>query len=382
MIYFDNASTTNKKPLQVKLSMLNALRTKYCANPGRSGHKYSVNASVKIFNARENFCEKFGNDDVCHTIFTSGCTEALNLAILGTVKDGGHIIITSNEHNSVARVVAQLKKQEKIDYTVVSASPNRLIDPKDIEKAIRPNTYLVVTNHCSNVTGAITDIEKVGSICKKHNIMYLVDGAQSSGHIKIDMLKQNIDMLAIAGHKGLLGPQGVGVLLYRQHINIEPIKFGGTGSHGEKLLPPTEPPESLEAGTGANPNIFALNTALNYTYKHFDKINKKIHKITKYILQELSKIKNVKLYTPLDCYNGVISFCIIGIENTAVATYLNDKGICIRSGMHCAPLVHQNLGTLNGGGTCRVSVASSNSMYQAKKLVKCIQNLIDETYSK
>ena len=378
MIYFDNASTTNKKPLCVKLEMLKSLTKKYCANPGRSGHNLSVNASIKVFDARENFNIKFGNDDVCHTIFTSGCTEALNLAILGSVKKGGHIIITSNEHNSVARPVAYLKQQGLIDYTIVEADKNKKINPTSIEKAIRENTYLIITNHCSNVTGVITDIEKIGKICKEHNIMYLVDGAQSSGHIKINMLKQNIDMLALAGHKGLLGPQGVGVLLYRQHINIKPIKFGGTGSHGEKLLPPIEPPESLEAGTSANPNIFALNAGLNYTYKHFDKINRKIENITKYILEELSKIKNVKLYTPLDSLNGVISFTIAGIENTQVATYLNDKGICIRSGMHCAPLVHQNLGTLSGGGTCRISVGNNNTIRQAKKLIKEINILVSQ----
>lgn len=375
MIYFDNASTTNKKPLCVKVSMLKALTKKYSANPGRSGHNLSVNASIKVFDARENFNCKFNNDDVCHVIFTSGCTESLNLAILGTAKKGGHIVITSNEHNSVARPVAYLKEQGIIDYTVVQAKKDRKINPIDIEKAIKTNTYLVITNHCSNVTGVVIDIEEIGKICKKHNIMYLVDGAQSCGHIKIDMVKQNIDILAIAGHKGLLGPQGVGVLLYRQNININPIKFGGTGSHGEKLLPPIEPPESLEAGTSANPNILALNSGLNYVYKHFDKFNDKIKKVTKFILQELSKMQYVKLYTPIDCYNGVISFTILGVENTEVATYLNSKGICIRSGMHCAPLVHQNLGSLSGGGTCRISVGNNNTIYQAKKLIKEIKNL-------
>ena len=379
MIYFDNASTTNKKPLCIKIAMLEALSKKYCANPGRSGHNLSINASVKIFEARENINSKFGNDDVCHTIFTSGCTEALNLAILGTVKKGGHIIITSNEHNSVSRVVAFLQDKGYITYTIVDATKERTINPCDIEKAIKDNTYLVITNHCSNVTGAVIDVNAVGEICKKHNIMYLVDAAQSSGHIKINMLKQNIDMLAIAGHKGLLGPQGVGVLLYRQHIKVNPIKFGGTGSHGEKLLPPIEPPESLEAGTSVNPNIFGLNAGVNYVYKHFDKINKKIENITKYLIDELSKIKNVKLYTPKNSYNGVISFTIVGIENTQVATYLNDKGICIRSGMHCAPLVHQNIGTLSSGGTCRISVAHNNNIWQAKKLIKEIKNLINQS---
>ena len=376
MIYFDNASTTNKKPLCVKLALFKATTKKYCSNPGRSGHKLSVNSSIEIFKTREHFNNYFNNDCVLHTIFTSGCTESLNLAIFGNLKKNGHIIITSNEHNSVARPLAYLKQQGLIDYTVVNAGKDRSVKTEDIEKAIKSNTYMVITNHCSNVTGAITNIESIGLLCKKNNLIYLVDGAQSAGHIKIDMQKQNIDILALAGHKGLLGIQGVGVLLYKQHITIKPLKHGGTGSHGEKLLPPNDPPESLEAGTSANPNIFALNAGLKFVEKHFDKINNKISNITKYILEELYKINNIIVYTPKNCYSGVISFVIKGSSPTEIATYLNEKNICVRSGMHCAPLVHKNIGTLSNGGTCRISVNYTNSINQAKKLIKEIKNFI------
>lgn len=379
MIYFDNASTTNKKPLSVKLAMLKALSKKYCANPGRSGHDISINASMEIYKTRENFNKYFNNDNECNVIFTSGCTEALNLAIFGSVKKGGHIIITSNEHNSVARTVAHLKKEGIIDYTIIQADKDRKINPEEIEKAIKSNTYMVITNHCSNVTGVLTDISKVGEICKKHKLLYLVDSAQSAGHQKIDMINQNIDMLAIAGHKGLLGPQGVGVLIFKNDVKIKPLKHGGTGSHGEKLLPPNEYPESLEAGTSATPNIIALNCGLNYVKKHFNKMNEKIEKITKFILDNLYEEEKLIIYTPKNCYNGVISFGIKDKSIRELATYLNEKGICVRSGMHCAPLVHMNLGTIDNGGTCRISVGHNNNLKQAKLLIKYIKSFINET---
>lgn len=375
MIYFDNASTTNKKPLCVKLAVLKSLSKNYCANPGRSGHSLSINAGIEVFKTRENLNNFFGNDDVCRVIFTSGCTESLNTAILGTVKPNGHIIITSNEHNSVARPVAKLKQDGLISFTIVLPRKDGKIYAKDIEKEIRPNTYLVIVNHCSNVTGIETNISEIGAICKDKNIMFMVDGAQSGGHKKIDMVKQNIDILCLAGHKGLLAMQGVGVLIFRKHITINPTKFGGTGSHGEKLLPPVDLPEGLEAGTNANPNIFSLNAGLKYVKKHFNKINSKIEKIGKYILKELEKNNKVVLYTPQSCYNGVISFTIKGIDNSQVSSYLNSKGICIRSGLHCAPLVHTQLNTINNGGTCRISVSHSNNLLEAKKLIKEINNL-------
>ena len=375
MIYFDNASTTNKKPLCVKISMMKALSKKYSANPGRSGHKLSVNASMKIYETRENLNNFFNNNCIEHVIFTSGCTEALNLAIFGTLKKCGHIIITSNEHNSVSRPIAHLKQLGKIDYTVVQARKDRKIHTEDIEKEIKPNTYLIITNHCSNVTGVLTNIEEIGKLCKEKKILYLVDCAQSAGHEKIDMINQNIDMIAIAGHKGLLGPQGVGALLYKKNIVVNPIKYGGTGSHGEKQLPPIEPPESLEAGTSCTPNIIGLNSGTNYVRKHFDKINLKIKKISKFILEELYNMKNIIVYTPKDCLNGVISFNVKGYSVSDISTYLNNKGIYIRGGMHCAPLVHENLGTLSGGGTCRISIGHNNTMYQAKKLIKNLKLL-------
>lgn len=377
MIYLDNASTTNHKPFCVKYAMHKALTKKYCANPGRSSHKYSINAGNVIFETRELVKEFFNAPNSQNIIFTSGCTEALNMAILGTVQKGKHIIYTTNEHNSVARPLEYLKNKGLITTTLIETEDNGKVNPKKIENAITENTYLIIVNHTSNVTGATSDIHSIGQICKKHNIMFLVDAAQSAGHKKIDMINDNISMLAVAGHKGLLASQGVGVLAFGENIKIEPIKFGGTGTNSELLLPPIDYPESLEAGTSATPAIFSLNAGIKYVEKHFDKINKKIEMLTKYLIDELLKIKQVKLYTNKTDYNGVVSFRITNFTTSEIVSYFNDWNICIRSGLHCAPLCHKKLCTLNGG-TVRVSISSFNYKWQIKKFIKLLKILISK----
>ena len=375
MIYLDNASTTNKKPYCVKKALAKAMHKKYCANPGRSSHKYSLNAGNVIFETRELLKEFFNAPNVQNIVFTSGCTEALNLAIFGTVKQGGHIVYTTNEHNSVARPVEYLKNKGLVTATLVKTNEKGIIEPNEIEKAINNKTYLVIVNQTSNVTGATSDIEKIGEICKKHNVMVLVDGAQSAGHQKIDMQKDNISMLAVAGHKGLLACQGVGVLLFGDNIKIMPQKFGGTGTFSEQLLPPVSYPESLEAGTCPTPAIFSLFAGVKYVQKNFDKINNKISSLTKLLLDKLSERKDVVLYTKKDSLNGVVSFRIKGISPSEAVSFFNQNGICVRSGLHCAPLCHKRLGTIDGG-TIRVSISHFNHKWEINKFVKILDNLL------
>ena len=380
MIYLDNASTTNKKPLCVKLAVLKSLSKKYCANPGRSSHKLSINASKVVFETRMLLQKFFNADSVENIIFTSGCTEALNLAIFGTLKIGGHVIYSSNEHNSVARPLEYLKKQGKISTTMIETNNQGVVEAEEIEKSINEKTYLIIINHTSNVTGATSDIKKIGEICKKHKIMFLVDGAQSAGHKKIDMKKYGISMLAVAGHKGLLAMQGIGALLFAENIKIQPLKFGGTGTFSEQLLPPISYPESLEAGTSATPAIFSLCAGIKYVDKHFDKINKKIKKLTKYLLDELYLRKNLKIFTQKNCHNGVVSFIIENISTSDVVQYFNNHGICIRAGLHCAPLCHKKQGTLDGG-TVRVSISNFNYMWEIKKFLRLLDDLIYNTFA-
>lgn len=379
MIYFDNASTTNKKPFCVKMAVKKAISKKYCANPGRSSHNLSLNAGNIVFETREKLKEFFNAKSAENVIFTSGCTESLNLAILGTLAIGGHVILTSNEHNSVARPIENLKNQGKITTTIVKADKSGKINPEDIEKVINDKTYLVVVNHTSNVTGATSDIAEIGKVCKKHNVLFLVDAAQSAGHKKIDMEKMNISMLAIAGHKGLLGIQGVGALIFDNKVKIQPIKLGGTGTYSEKLLPPTTYPEGLEAGTAPTPAIFSLNAGTAYLSKHFEKVNCKIEKLTRFLLNELYKRQKhnnkIKIFTQQNDCNGVVSFTVENLTTSEIVSVYNEKGICVRAGLHCAPLCHERLNTLSSGGTVRVSLSHNNHVWEIKKFLKIFDEI-------
>ena len=380
MIYLDNASTTNKKPLSVKFALQKAVNKKYCANPGRSSHKLSINAGNVVFETRQLLCDFFGAKSAQNVILTSGCTEALNLAIFGTLKKGGHIVYTTNEHNSTARPIEFLKSKKLIKATLVKTDETGETRPVDIEKAINEKTYLVIVNHTSNVTGAVSDIEKIGKICKKHGVMLLVDGAQSAGHIKIDMQNMNISMLAVAGHKGLLAAQGVGALLFSDNVEIQPIKFGGTGTFSENLLPPTSYPEGLEPGTSPTPAIFSLGAGIKYLNKNFDKVNSKIRKLTKYLLDELylrkEGNKKIRIFTARDACNGVVSFVIDGVNTSEVVSFFNENSVCVRAGLHCAPLCHERLGTLKTGGTIRVSISNYNHKWEIKKFLRILDKLL------
>lgn len=377
MIYLDNASTTNHKPLCVKWAMLKSMLKKYCANPGRSSHQYSLNAGNMVYETREILNEFFGNDCVNNVIFTSGCTEALNLAIFGTIKKGGNVVYTSNEHNSVARPLESLKSKGIITTTLVETNNLGVVTPDMIEKTISSDTYLVIVNQTSNVTGATSDVCAIGKICKKHNVLFLVDGAQSAGHQKIDMVNDNISMLAVAGHKGLLAGQGIGALLFRNGVEVLPQKFGGTGTYSEQLLPPVTYPESLEAGTGATPLVFSLNAGVDYVKKHFYKINNKICLLTKYLLDEIKKLDGIVLFTQPNDYNGVVSFRVKNVSPSDVVEYFNENGICVRGGLHCAPLCHKKMGTLDGG-TVRVSISSFNHKWEIKKFIGKLKQFLSE----
>lgn len=377
MIYLDNAATTNKKPLCVKLAVLKSLTKKYCSNPGRSSHKLSLNSGMEIFKTREIVNNFFNNDDISRVIFTGSCTEALNTAIFGILNNGGNVIITENEHNSVARPIFLLQEQNKITVTVAKLNGDNVVTASQINSLIIPETKLVIVNQTSNVTGATCNIAEIGKVCKKNNIIFMVDAAQSSGHTKIDMIKENIDILAVAGHKGLMAMQGIGILIFRKHINIAPLKHGGTGTYSEELTPPISYPESLEAGTSPTPNIFSLKAGIKYVQKNFDKINNKIHSLTKYLLSNLCQIKGIKIYTRPNCYNGVVSFNVCNIPCSDVVNYLNKHKVYTRGGFHCAPLVHKHLKTLEIGGTVRISISSFNTLHQIKRVLKLLKKFTE-----
>lgn len=375
MIYLDNSASTFIKPKEVIKETLNAINN-YSANPGRSGHKLSLKASEKIFDVRKNLCEFLNADKPENVIFTQNCTDALNMAILGTAQKGGHIICSCNDHNSLARPIFELEKNGIIEVTVVTPKIGHMLTAKDIEPHIKPNTYLIAVNHVSNVNGDMADINSIGELCASRCILFLVDCAQSMGHEKIDMQKQHIDMLAIAPHKGLYALQGVGVFAFSVRANPKPIRYGGTGTESINLYQPLEYPESLESGTVATPNILSLGAGLRFVQNNFNAINKKIDDLATYLLFELSNIQGVKTYTsPENVHFGVIGFNINGMDSGEVSSILSDEfNICVRGGLHCAGLKHKQLGTTELG-VVRASISYFNSYTDCEMLVKAVKKI-------
>ncbi len=380
MIYFDNSATTRRKPKEVTKAFLEGITT-FSANPGRSGHLYSMQAGEKVFEVRQKLCDFLGCDSPEHIIFTQNCTDALNLGILGTAVKGGHIICSCNDHNSLARPIFELEKQGIVEVTVVSPKQRGLLRASDIEPYIKPNTYLVAINHVSNVNGDTANIKEIGELCLKKCLLFMVDCAQSAGHVKIDMAKEHIDMLALAPHKALYAPQGVGVFAFGVRANVKPIRYGGTGTASIEVYQPNEYPECLESGTLATPNIIALGAGLDFVKNNFEKINYKIDDLATYILFELSRIDGVKIYTLSDnVHFGVISFNIKDVDSSLIADKLSsDYSICVRGGLHCAGLKHKNLGTTEQG-TVRVSLSYFNTYTECETFIKAIKKLAKQEF--
>lgn len=376
MIYFDNAASTYRKPDCVINAVKNSL-IKYTANPGRSGHSQSIESGNQISIARETVKNYFNAYDIRNVVFTKGCSEALNLAIIGNIKKNGHIIITTSEHNSVIRPIFEMKEKYNLEISIVN-SKNGKITLKEILKHVKKNTYMICTNHISNVDGTIAEVEKIGLYCKNKKIMYLVDGAQSAGHFKIDVKKSNIDLFTIAGHKGLYAPQGVGCLIFSDKAKPYPIIYGGTGTESINQYQPLSSPECFESGTLATPAILGLNEGINFVKRNEYLINKHISELTYYCIKELSKIDEVKCYTRQDNQFGVISFNILNFDSGFVSDYLNENyQICSRSGLHCAPLKHKELQTVNQG-TVRISFSFYNTKLEIDKFILAIKNFIKD----
>lgn len=374
MIYFDNSASTYQKPKEVVKAVFDGIN-KFSANPGRSGHKLSMMAGEKLFNIRKKVQEFLNAEKVENIIFTQNCTDALNVAILGTYVKGGHIIISSDCHNSLTRPVFELKNKGLVEVDVVD-NKNGVLCANDIEPLLKPNTYLIAINHVSNVNGDMADIKSIGELASKKCILLLVDCAQSAGHIKIDMLHQHIDMLALAPHKGLYSLQGVGVFAFSIKANPKAIRFGGTGTDSLNLLQPAEYPEALESGTVSMPNICSLSAGIDFVNKNFEAINKKIDDLATYILFELDKISNVITYTKAEnVHLGVIGFNIVGLDSGECASILSDEfGICVRGGLHCAGLKHTSLGTVEQG-IVRVSLSYFNNFSECEYFIKSIKKI-------
>ena len=371
MIYLDNAATTYFKPTPVINAVGSTLKY-LSANPTRSSHSLAVKAGMLVEDTRENAAKMFGTtpDKV---VFTLNCTDALNTAIFGTAKKGGHIVTTVLEHNSVLRPLMRLKELGIADYTALSPLVGGFVSAEQIASALRPNTYMIIVNHISNVTGAPQPIADIGYLAEKYGLLFLVDGAQSIGYTSVNMERDKINLLAVAPHKGLHAPQGVGMLLIRK-ATVRPFRYGGTGTESAKPQP-TEPPEALESGTLPTPAIAGLNAALKYTAENGEENRKRLNGLFYYTMGELSKISGVRLYTRKEYGGPIIAFTVRGMTSAEAGNILADEyDICVRTGLHCAPLAHKHYGTLKDG-MVRAAVGIENTADEINFFLQAVSEI-------
>ena len=369
IIYFDNAATSHYKPRCVIKAFLKAVRIS--ANPGRSGHKLSLKNANIVYKTREIIAKHFGNIDNSNVIFTKNCTEALNFAILGLCKSG-NVISTVLEHNSVLRPLYYLQSLGKITLTLATPKNKKFITKDDILPLIQKDTKLICVGAFSNVTGNQNDITSIGHLCREKNILFLVDDAQGVGHAKVDMKKQNINYLTFSGHKGFLTPQGIGALCVNNSPPLSPTLLGGTGTDSISLKQPKYLPEGLESGTLATTLISSLYSGIKYVEKHFIKHSKRVEKLTEYLIEQLSLIEGIKIYTT-HTKTGVVGFNYKDIESEQLSDYLDKNyNIATRAGLHCAGQAHKFFGTVNQG-IVRVSLCFKNKKSEIKKLIKAIR---------
>lgn len=376
MIYLDNAATSWPKPESVCEVMTRCLR-EYGANPGRGGHRLSLQAGRALLETRELVAELFGVKDSAQIVFTLNVTEALNLAIKGVTKPGDHILISGMEHNAVARPAFSLA-EKGIETTVIPCSPEGLINPADVANNIRENTKLICVNHASNVTGTIQPINQIGKIARERGVLFLVDCAQTAGVYPIDVNKSQIDLLAFTGHKGLLGPQGTGGLYIREGVDVTPLKQGGTGSHSELMYQPEVMPDKFESGTPNTVGLVGLGAGIKFILEEgMETIRRHEQMLTKELLRGLREREGVTLYGPQDIeqQTAVVSLNINGQEANEVSFILDQVfDIATRAGLHCAPLAHQTIGTLETG-TVRLSPGYFNTLEEIKTVLDALATI-------
>lgn len=371
MLYLDNAATTLQKPLSVYTSLMK--NTVFGGgNAGRGSHKQSMAAVRSIIDTQDLIAELFNIQQPQNIIFTQNATYALNTAIFGTVTDGGHIIVTSMDHNSVLRPAYLMG-----NYTVVKADRTGYVHAEDIEKAIKPDTRLIVCTHASNVCGTIEPVCEIGRIAKKHGIPFLIDTAQTAGCLKIDAVEMNADMIAFSGHKGLMGPLGTGGLYVKNPELLSPLAIGGTGSNSESIVQPDFMPDKFHSGTMNTPAIAALGAGVRYVIKHgAEAIGAYEKELSKSFKNNLLNMKNVTVYGA-DNSVATVAFNVGFLGSDETLEHLHGHA-AVRAGYHCAPLAHKTLGTSQRGAV-RVSFGIFNTKKDVKKITDLVYKISSET---
>lgn len=349
MIYLDNAATSFPKPRQVLRAMTGVME-KFGANPGRGGHRLSLQAGRVVEACREAAATLLGVRSPERVIFTRCCTESLNLAILGSVHPGNEVICSHGEHNAVMRVLARLVNRGDITVKVLQPDERGLLTPDTLRAAISPRTRLVVLCHASNVTGVLQPMAALGRVCREKGVPLLVDAAQSAGTQEVTLEALQADMIALPGHKGLLSPHGTGLLALGENVNPEPLTVGGTGSMSESVLQPSVLPDRYESGTLNLPGIAGLLAGISYVQRHRLEIAQREHALNERLRSRLAALPGVRVLGDESAPRvAVTSIVPLRGDSGELADALDASGVAVRSGLHCAPAIHAWLGTLESG---------------------------------
>lgn len=378
-VYLDNGSTSFPKAPGVAEAMSHFITEVGC-NISRGGYETAYDLGDTIFETRSMLCRMFNFSEEKYVVFTPSVTYSLNFVIKGLLKSGDHVIMSSMEHNAVARPCQSLK-DFGVEVTIVPCDRDGVLDIDAFKNSFKENTKLVVMSHASNVCGTVLDAEEVGKICKEKGVFFALDAAQSAGVINIDFEKFNLSALCLTGHKGLLGPQGTGALLLRHELAeaLDPVISGGTGSASHLLTMPEFMPDKFEAGTLNLPGIIGLNASLEYIHRvGIDTIFETEKQLAQLFIEEIDKLPNVKIIGVRDWNKrvGTISLDFESIDNAEVSFILDSEyGIMTRCGLHCAPLAHQTLGTYPQG-TVRFAFGHKNTEEDVEYAVSAIRKIL------
>lgn len=374
IVNFDNAATTYPKPPEVRQAVAEAV-AKY-GNAGRGGHAIAERTSEMVYHARETVADFF-NAKVENTIFTLNCTHALNLAIQGILKPGDHVIISDLEHNSVYRPVAALAKAGKISYSIAQVSPDDAVTLQHFRAEIRPNTRAVICTIASNVTGQILPYREIAQLCRMHGICFIADGAQACGILPLSLERDGMNILCTAGHKGLYGITGTGVLMTDCAFPIQPLMQGGTGSASRSPEQPEFLPDRLECGTLNVIGAASLCAGISFVKRRtVQGLYRHESRLCELFCQALRDIPEITIYrNPGVSYVPIVSFTVDGASPETAAAWLSQQGFCLRAGLHCAPLAHEKLGTEDG--TIRFAPSAFSRETDTLRLASSLKNYVN-----
>ncbi len=378
MIYLDNAATTMRKPPQVIDAVVSAMTS--MGNAGRGANEASLSAARVIYDTREKLAKLFGAESAKQIAFTNNSTESLNIAIKGLLNPGDHVITTMLEHNSVLRPLYEMEKKG-VRLTIVKSNGKGTLDIADIEKEIAEDTKLIICTNGSNLTGNYIDVKAIGEMAHRHKVLFAVDASQTAGVFPINVRDMKIDILCFTGHKGLLGPQGTGGIYVREGLNLRPLKTGGSGVQTFNKNHPAEMPTALEAGTLNGHGIAGLHAALSYLEETgIDTIRAREQELMWKFFEGVRNIPNVKIYGDFSTRNrcAVVTLNIGDYDSSEVSDeLLTAYEISTRPGGHCAPLMHEALGTVEQGAV-RFSFSHYNTDEEIELAIRAVQELAQE----